>query len=162
MSITPISAAGLAQSVLTSSSSNQLQQTLQSLQDSLAAGDLSGAQSAFQTLQQLNQNVTNANGSTPSNSSQLSTDLSALGSALSSEDLSTAQSAFATVQTDLNSASSPSRTLEASLASQCEQLVHGLLSTLEPSSGSPSNVSDPTTSLLDSVYGIAGGLNVTA
>jgi hypothetical protein len=162
MSITPVSAAGLAQYVLTSSSSNQLQQTLQSLQDSLAAGDLSGARSAFQTLQQLNQNVTNANGSTPSNSSQLSADLTALGSALSSGDLSTAQSAFATVQSDLSSASSPSRTLEASLASQSEQLVQGLLSTLEPSSGSSSNVSDPTTSLLDSVYGIAGGLNVTA
>jgi hypothetical protein len=162
MSITSVSAAGLAQYVLTSSSSNQLQQTLQSLQDSLAAGDLSGARSAFQTLQQLNQNVTNANGSTPSNSSQLSADLTALGSALSSGDLSTAQSAFATVQSDLSSASSPSRTLEASLASQSEQLVQGLLSTLEPSSGSSSNVSDPTTSLLDSVYGIAGGLNVTA
>jgi hypothetical protein len=162
MSITSVSAAGLAQYVLTSSSSNQLQQTLQSLQDSLAAGDLSGARSAFQTLQQLNQNVTNANGSTPSNSSLLSADLTALGSALSSGDLSTAQSAFATVQSDLSSASSPSRTLEASLASQSEQLVQGLLSTLEPSSGSSSNVSDPTTSLLDSVYGIAGGLNVTA
>lgn len=162
MSITPVSAAGLAQSILTSSSSSQLQQTLQSLQGSLAAGDLSGAQSAFQTLQQLNQNVTNANASTPSNSSQLSTDLAALGSALSSGDLSTAQSAFSTVQSDLNSASSPSRSLEASLASQSEQSVQGILSTLDPSSGSSSNVSDPTTSLLDSVYGIAGGLNVTA
>jgi hypothetical protein len=145
---------------LASSDSTQLQQTLQTLQNSLASGDLTGAQSAFQTLQQLNQNLTTASGSSASNGSPLSTDLAALGSALTSGDLATAQSAFTTVQGDLKSATSPLQTLETNLASQYENLVQGLLSSLNPSETS-SSASDPTTSLLDSVYGISRGLNVT-
>jgi hypothetical protein len=160
MSVGPISAAGLSQYVLASSDSTQLQQTLQTLQNSLASGDLTGAQSDFQTLQQLNQNLTTASGSSASNGSPLSTDLAALGSALTSGDLATAQSAFTTVQGDLKSATSPLQTLETNLASQYENLVQGLLSSLNPSETS-SSASDPTTSLLDSVYGISRGLNVT-
>ena len=55
MSVTPISAAGLGQYVLQASNSAPLKQALQSLQNSLASGDLSGSQSAFQTLQTLYQ-----------------------------------------------------------------------------------------------------------
>ena len=84
MSISPISAAGLSQYVLESSNSTQLKQAFQSLQNSLASGDLTGAQSAFQTLQTLFQNAATASGSSLSSNSQLSTDLTALGNALTS------------------------------------------------------------------------------
>jgi hypothetical protein len=160
MTIGSISAAGLSQYVLASSNSTQLRQTLQTLQNSLAAGDLNGAQSAFQTLQELNQNLATASGSSLSSSSQLSTDLTALGSALNSGKLSTAQSAFATVLSDLKKTPSPSQTNEINAASQSEQLVQELLSTLNVSSSSFST-SDITNSVLERVYG-SRGLNVHA
>jgi hypothetical protein len=161
MSITSISAAGLSQYVLQSSNSTQLKQALQTLQNSLASGDLNGAQSAFQTLQTLYQNSATASGSSLSSSSQLSTDLTALGSALTSGDLSTAQSAFATLQSDLKNSPSPSQTNETNAASQSVQLVEEVLSTLNSSSAS-SSTSNPTNSLLESVYGSSSGLNVLA
>jgi ribosomal protein S20 len=159
MTIGSISAASLSQHVLAVSDSSQLQQALQTLQTSLTSGDLDSAQSAFQTVQNLNQSLEAANGSSASNSSQLSTDMTALGGALSSGDLSTAQSAFATVQSDLKSSASPSQTLETSAASQSEQLVQELLSTVSESSSS-SSISDSTTSVLERVYGSPGSLNV--
>jgi hypothetical protein len=122
-------------------------------------GDLNGAQAAFGTLQQLNQSLATASGNSLSSNSQLSTDLTALGSALTAGDLSTAQSAFATVQSDLKNSNSPSQTNETNAAAQSVQLVHDLLSTLN-SDGSSSNTSDSTASLLESVYGSSGGLNV--
>ena len=160
MTIGSISAASLSQYVLSSSSSNQLTQVMQTLQNSLASGDLNGAQSAFQSLQKLSQNLATASGSSLTSSSQLSTDLTALGSALSAGDLSSAQSAFATIQSDLKSAASPSQTLETNVASQSQQLVQELLSSLGSSSSS-SSTSDNTTSLLEAVYG-ARSLNVQA
>jgi len=153
------SAAGLSQYVLASSGSSQLQQALQTLQSSLTSGDLNGAQSAFETVQTLNQDLAAASGNSLSSSSQLSTDLTTLGSALSSGDLSTAQSAFATVKSDLKSSASPSRTNETNAASQSEQLVQELLSTVNVSSSS-SSISDSTNSVLERVYGSPGALNV--
>jgi hypothetical protein len=161
MAISSISAASLSQYVLSSTNSTQLQQALQALQDSLASGDLDGAQSAFQTVQKVNQNLATASGSGPSSTSQLTTDLTTLGSALSSGDLSAAQSAFTTVQNDLKSSNSPSRTNETDVASQSVQLVAELLSTLNVSSPSASN-SDGTTSVLEQVYGGRSALNVSA
>jgi len=161
MTIGSISAAGLSQYVLSSGNSTQLQQLLQTLQNSLSAGDLDGANSAFQNLQKLFQNSATASGSSLSSSSQLSTDLTALGSALSSGDLSTAQSAFATVQSDLKTTSSPAQTNEATAASQSVQLVEELLSTVNSSSSSSSS-SDITNSVLEQVYGSKSGLNVLA
>ncbi len=161
MATSSISAASLSQYVLSSSNSTQLQQALQALQNSLASGDLNGAQSAFQTVQKLNQNLAAASGSSPSSSSQLTTDLTALGSALSSGDLSTAQSAFATVQNDLKNSNSPSQTNETNTASQSVQLVAELLSTLNVSSSSSSD-SDSATSVLEQVYGSRSALNVSA
>lgn len=156
-----ISAADLSQFVLASSDSTQLQQALQTLQNSLVSGDLNGANSAFQTVQKISELSATANGGSLSSDSQLSADLKTLGSALSSGDLSTAQSAFAPVQKDLNSAASPSRTLETNVASQSEQLVQELLSTVNVSSAS-SGTSDSTTSVLERVYGSGGSLNVHA
>ncbi|MGA7631222.1 MAG: hypothetical protein WCB11_10670 [Terriglobales bacterium] len=118
MSISPISAASLGHSVLAASNSTHLQQTLQTLQNSLTSGDLNGAQTAFNRLQSLNQNLETASGNSASSSFQLSTDLTAFGSALSAGDLSTVRSAFATVKNDLNPSNSPSQTDEASAATE--------------------------------------------
>jgi ribosomal protein S20 len=161
MAISSISAASLSQYVLSSSNSTQLQQALQALQNSLASGDVNAAQSAFQTVQKLNQNLATASGTSASSSSQLTTDLTALGSALSSGDLSTAQSAFATVQNDLKNGNSPSQPNETDTASQSVQLVAELLSTLNVSSYSASDP-DSATSMLNQVYGNRSTLNVSA
>ena len=161
MGVGSISAASLSQYVLSSSNSTQLQQSLQALQNSLASGDLNGAQSAFQTVQQLNQGLETASGSSASSSSQLTSDLTALGSALSSGDLSTAKTAFATVQNDLENSNSPSLANETATASQSTQLVAELLSTLNVNSSSSSNT-DATTSVLEQVYGSRTGVNVVA
>ncbi len=158
MSISSISAAGLSQYVLSSSNSPQ-QQALQTLQSSLASGDLNSAQSAFETLQAVLQNSATSTGTTLSANSQFSTDLSALGSALSSGDLSTAQSAFATVLSDLKGSASAAQVNEANAASQSLQLVEGLLSRLDSSTASSA---DNTTSLLQSVYASQSGLNELA
>jgi hypothetical protein len=160
MSISSISAAGLSQDVLAASNSAQ-QQALQSLQQSLASGDVNGAQSAFQTLQAIFQNSATTSGSTLSSNSQLATDLSTLGSALNSGDLSSAQSAFATVLGDLKTSASAAQVNEATAASQSLQLVEGLLSTLNAQTTSSSST-DNTTALLESVYGSSSGLNVLA
>ena len=156
MGISPISAVGLSQSVLASTDSTELQQGMQALENSLALGDLNGAQAAFQTVRDLNQSLETASGSSATNSSQLSTDLTALGRALSSGDLSTAQSAFTTVQGDMENSASPSLTVETNAASQSVQLVNELLSSLNSSSSS-SGTSDSTTSVLERVYGSSGG-----
>jgi hypothetical protein len=164
VTIGSISAAGLGQYVLASGNTNPLQQALQSLQDSLALGDLNGAQSAFQTLQNLYQNSATSSGSTLSSNSQFASDLAALGSALTSGDLSTAQSAFAMVQSDLKNSASPAQVNEATAASQSVQLVEELLSTVNSSrsSSDSSGTSDLTNSILQSVYGSQSKLNVFA
>lgn len=161
MAIGGISAAGLGQYVLATGNSNQQQQLLQTLQNSLASGDLSVANSAFQSLQQVVQNSATASGSTLTSNSQVSNDLATLGSAISAGDLTGAQSAFATIQSDLKANATPSQTNESSAASQSVQLVAELLSTVSPSSNSSSSSgSDLTTSVLQQVYGSRSGLNV--
>jgi len=159
MTIGAISAAGLSQSVFSSSNSTQQQKILQTLQNSLSAGDVNGAQAAFAKLQKLTQSPATASGSSASSNSSLAADLTALGSALSSGDLSTAQSAFTTVLGDLNKSNSPALTNETSAASQSVQLVNELLSTLNVNSSS--STSDSTTSVLERVYGSPGSLNVS-
>jgi hypothetical protein len=161
MAISSISAASPSQYVLSSSNSTQLQQALQALQDSLASGDLDGAQSAFRTMQKLNQNLATPSATSPSSGSQLTTDQTTLGSALISGDLSAAQSAFATVQNDLKNGNAPSQANETNVASQSVQLVAELLNTLNVSSPSSGN-SDGTTSVLEQVYGSRSALNVSA
>jgi hypothetical protein len=156
MTVGSISATSLSQYVLSTNDSTQQNQLLQTLQSSLSNGDLSAAQSAFQSLQTLFQTSAAAGGSAVS--SQLSNDLSAIGGALSAGDLSTAQSAFTALQSYLKT-SSPALTNEASASSQAVGLVEDLLSTLNTSVVSSSG-SD--LSLLQSVYGNQSGLNVYA
>ena len=157
MSVAAISAGSLAQGVLSASSITQAQQAWQQVQTNLAAGNLSGAQTAFAIVQQLNQNLSSTTGTT--GSTQLSTDMTALGSALTAGDLTTAQSAFATVQNDLKSSQSPALTNALQAESQAVQLVDGFLSSLDPSSSSSS---DATNAALESAYGTGSALNVYA
>jgi hypothetical protein len=159
MAISPISAASLSQGVLQSGNLVQ-QQALQTLQNDLASGDLNGAQSAFQVLQNVLQNSATAAGSSPSSNSQLSTDVAALGGAISEGNLSTAQSAFATVLGDLKNSPSQAQINEVNAASQSVQLVEELLSTVDANSAASSS-SDLTTSILEGVYG-QSGLNLFA
>ena len=158
MSVGAISAGSLAQNVLTSSNITQAQQAWQKLQTSLAAGDLTGAKSAFATVQQINQNLSSVSGT--ATNTQLSTDMSALGSALTAGDLSSAQSAFATVQNDLKNSPSPVLTNALQAESQAVQLVDGFLSSLDPSSSTTS--SDAANAALETAYGTGSALNVYA
>jgi hypothetical protein len=158
MSISAISAASLSENILASSDSTQLQTVLQALRSSLGSGDVSAAQSAFQSLLGVNQNLADASGSTLSSSSQLGSDLTLLGSALGTGDLAAAKSAFASVQTDLKAGVAPAQAEEANAASQAQQLVQQLLGSVE--GGSPTT-QDATSSVLERVYGSAS-LNVRA
>ncbi len=160
MSVGSISAAGLGQDVYAASSSPQ-QQALQTLQNSLATGNLTTAQSAFQALQAVLQNSATASGTSLANNSQLSNDLTALGSAIGSGDLQTAQSAFASVLGDLKTTASAAQTNEATAASESLQLVSGLLGSLN-STASSTGSTDNTTALLQSYYAGKSGLNVYA
>jgi len=164
MTISPInSIAGgsLNQNVLTSSGSNPLQQALQALQHHLASGDLTGAQTAFLTLQTLVKNSAATSASSVSSGAQLSTDMVVLGSALSSGDVTTAQTAFATVVSDLKNTSLPGQTNDATAAAQSVQLVQELLSTVD-STNAPSSSSDLANSVLASIYASNGSLDVYA
>lgn len=89
-----ISAVGLGQDVLSASNSAR-HQALQALENCLATGDLSGAQSAFQSLQDVLQ-APQRRSTTQSSISQITSDANSLGSTLSSGNLSSARSAFAT------------------------------------------------------------------
>jgi hypothetical protein len=157
MAIGPISAASLAQDVLSSGTSDQ-QEALQILQNSLSSGSLTTAQSAFQALQTGLQNSSSASGSLLSNNPQLNTDLTALGNAINSGDLATAQSSFASVQADLKTVADTSA---ANAASQSLQLVEGILSQLNPTSSAATST-DNNTSILQSYYAGKSGLNVIA
>jgi hypothetical protein len=159
MSVDSISAASLSQYVLSASDSNPLSQALDTLQNSLGMGDLKGAQAAFQTVENLDQSLETAIGSSSSNSSQLSSDLVTLGSALDAGNLSSAESAFTTVQSDMKNSTSPSETNETNAATQSELLVQELLSAVSMSNDS-SSTSDNTTSVLDAVYGNHNNLNI--
>jgi ribosomal protein S20 len=131
MAIAALSTAGFSQYVAASSNVSASQQAWQSLQQNLASGNLTAAQTAFNTYNQLNQNLWSASGSSSSSSSQLATDMKALGSAISSGDLSTAQSAFTTVQNDLKSTPSQAVTNAESAVNQTVQWMDDLLNLFE-------------------------------
>jgi hypothetical protein len=148
MSIGALSASGLSQYVLDSSNLTQTQQTWQTLQQSLSTGNISAAQKAFNSYQQLTKNLTQISGSS-SASTQLTTDMTALGKALTAGDLSAAQSAFATVQKDMTNSTSQAMANATAAMTQVEGWVSDLLSSANTSSTS-STSSDPTSSLLES------------
>jgi hypothetical protein len=136
-----------------SSNQTNLQQTVQALQSSLASGNLNTAQAAFQTLQKLFSS-TAVSGSGLSNPNP-ATDLAALGSALSTSDLFTAQSAFNTLLSDLKD----SQMNAAFAAAQSITLAEELMSTVNPSDNSSTNLSNSGSQGLN---GSQSGLNVFA
>jgi hypothetical protein len=155
MTVAALSTAGFTQYISASSNVSQSQQAWQSLQQSLAQGNLAGAQSAFDTYSQLNGNPVAAGttGSAASSStSQFSTDMKSLGSAIGSGSLSAAQSAFTAVQNDLASSPSPAVAEASAAATQSVQWVDDLLS-LSNTDNTVQPTADPVTTILDSAYG---------
>ena len=84
----------------------QIRKLLEQLGQALQSGDLSGAQKAFASLQQLlpSSSVNQAQNTQQTDQSTFTTDLNALGQALQSSDLSKAQDAFAKLLQDMQSA----------------------------------------------------------
>jgi hypothetical protein len=167
MAVAALSTAGLSQYIAASSNVSASQQAWQSLEQNLASGNLKAAQSAFKTYSQLNQNLTEAGGSSTSSStsssssaSQLTTDMKTLGSALSAGKLSTAQSAFATVQNDLKNSPSQAMANAESAVAQTVQWVDDLLN-LSSGNSQPTTSTDPVTSMLDAAFGVNPSSNST-
>lgn len=161
MTVAALSTAGFSQYIAASSNVAGSQQAWQSLEQSLAQGNLTAAESAFNTYSKLNPASASSTGSSSSASSQLSTDMAALGSALSSGNLSSAQSAFATVQSDLKTTPSQAVTNAESAAAQTVQWVDDLLS-LSDVNGAPSAPPvDPAIAMLDSAYGLNSSSSTT-
>jgi hypothetical protein len=154
MAIAALSTAGFSQYLALTSNVGASQQAWQSLQQGLAAGNLTAAQTAFNTYQQLNQNATGS-----SASSQFATDMTALGQAIGSGDLTQAQQAFATAQSDLKGAPSPAVQSAESAVAQTVDEVDELLGL--DSSASTDTTVDPATSILDSAYGLSGSQTTT-
>ena len=120
MTVAALSTAGFSQYIAASSNVSASQQAWQSLEQSLAQGNLTAAESAFKIYSQLNPAQTSSSGSS-SSASQLTTDMATLGSALSSGNLSSAQTAFATVESDLKSTPSQAVANAESAAAQTVQ-----------------------------------------
>jgi hypothetical protein len=159
MSLVALSTTGFSQYLSASSGVSASQQDFQSLQQSLASGNLAAAQSAFNAYQQLNLPPTSTTGgsSTPT---LFATNLASLGSAISSGNVAKAQSAFATLQTGLNASPSQSITNAETAVAQTVQWIDDLLSL--SSQGSTSSAPyDPTTSILDSAYGLPSSTTAT-
>lgn len=150
MSVTGISSASLPGYGAAASNLSASQQALLALQNSLATGNLTAAQTAFNTYQQLNQPT--ASSTTAASSTPFATDLAALGSAISSGNLTTAQSAFATLQSGLKTSPPPTLTAALAAVQQSVQSVTSLLN-FSDSNNSSSTTTDPLTSLLLTAYG---------
>ncbi|MGA3264238.1 MAG: hypothetical protein ABSC47_09360 [Terracidiphilus sp.] len=159
MPIAALSTAGFSQYIAASSDLSASRQAWQSLQQNLASGNMTAAQSAFKSYRQLNP-VQTSSSSSSSSGSQLSTDMTALGSAIGSGDLSTARQAFATVQGDLKATPSQAVTNAESAVAQTVQWVDDLLNLSDASSTSPPPV-DPASAILDSAYGLDSSSNST-
>jgi len=125
MTVTALSSAGLSQYFSSSSNLAESQKAFQSLQSSLAAGNLNAARDAYKTYNQLNQLAT-VNGS--SSSAQLAADMSVLGSALIAGNLAKARVAFAAVQSDLKTTPSQAMENASAAAARTVQWVNELLS----------------------------------
>ncbi len=114
----------------------QVQQDYAQVASSLQSGNLTGAQSAFASLQQALQSQgpttlsptaqsTTATPATTSGTDTISNDFNALGSALSSGSLTQAQSAFSQLQNDIQTAQQASGTQAQSLTQALTAAVQG-------------------------------------
>ena len=107
MSIDAISSSSISyQTYGMQTNSQQISKYFDQLGQALQSGDLSGAQNAFSSLQQLlpSSSANQAQTTQQTNQSTLSSDLSSLGQALQSGDLPKAQDAFAKLQQDIQTA----------------------------------------------------------
>jgi hypothetical protein len=155
MSVAALSTAGFSQYISASSNLSGSQQALQTLGQSLGAGNLSGALSAFNTYQQINQNPTGASSnSSSSTNSQLATDTKALGSALTSGNLASAQASFASMQNDLAATPSQAMANATAAANQTVQWIDDMLNLSSADSTQSVTPFDPVSSILDSAYGL--------
>lgn len=160
MSIAALSNAGFTQFVAASSNVAASQQALQALQQSLASGNLSVAQTAFNTYQALTQNLANSNGSVSASNAQLAADLSVLGKAIASGDLVSSQTAFTAVQNDVKGVGSPAVAAAEAAAAQTVTEIEQLLSTFAPTSTPTST--DPLSQILDTAYSSSLGSTQSA
>jgi hypothetical protein len=157
MAIAALSTAGFSQYIALTSNVGASAQAWQSLQQSLAAGNLSAAQSAFNTYQKVSQNGVS---SSSNSNSQLANDIKALGSALGSGNLSDSQQAFATVQSDLKGQPPMAVQSAESAVAQTVNEVDALLSF--PDAGNTLTTAvDPAVAILDSAYGLTSSSNTT-
>lgn len=105
MSVSGISSTTDATQTDWQSTLSQRQQYFNALDQALQSGNLTAAQSAYSSLQQLaptgSQSSTSTSSSNGTSTSSLGSDFSALGKALQSGDLAGAQKAFAQVQQDM-------------------------------------------------------------
>lgn len=155
MAIAALSTAGFSQYLAFTSNVGASEQAWQSLAQSLASGNLTTAQTAFNTYQRLNQNSTSAGAS-----SQFATDMTALGKAIASSDVTSAQQAFATVQNDLKTEPPPAVQSAESAVAQTVSEVDELLGV--DNAAAPSTTStDPATAILDSAYGLSTSSSAT-
>ena len=160
MTVAALSTAGFSQYIASSSNVSASQKAFQSLQQSLASGNLTAAQSAFNTYPQLSQmltasisNSSSSQSSSQSGSSQLATDVAAFGSAIGSGELATAESAFATVQGDLKATPSQALTNAESFVAEAVQWVDDLMS-FSNTSKAPPTAADSTSSVLNAAYNV--------
>jgi len=107
MSVNSIANGSIALQTLSTSlqdQKNQLDQAQQGLQQSLSAGDIKGAQKAYDTLSKLIQNGPGGKNNAFGGNKTLQKDFAALGDALKSGDANSAQKAFAQFTQDVQSA----------------------------------------------------------
>jgi len=112
----------------------QIQQDFSQLASALQSGNLTDAQSAYSSIQQLlsaNQNSSGTNNSA-SGSNAVQSDFAALGTALQSGDLTQAQSAFAQLQTALQPPSQSGANGSGAAAEVQDQYVSSTSQTLTP------------------------------
>jgi len=130
------------------------------LQQSVASGNLTAAQSAFNTYNQLDRITASTDSAISSASTPLATDMKALGTAISSGNVTTTQAAFATVQDDLKNTPSQAMASAQAAVAQTVQWVDDLLS-IGSSSTSSSSSPDPITAIYNSVYGLGSSSSTT-
>jgi len=159
MAIAALSTAGFSQYLALTSNLGASEQAWQSLEQNVASGNLTAAQTAFNTYQQLNPNPTGSGASSQGNS-QFATDMTALGKAIASGDASSAQQAFTTVQNDLKTEPSPAVQSAESAVAQTVDEVDELLG-LNTSASAADTSADPTTAILDSAYGLSSSSGAT-
>ncbi len=107
MNVSSISSGNNSYQASISSEYQQRRQDFKALQNALQQGDLSGAQSAFASLQSNISGLSkpqNSSSNANSQQNQAKQDFQALQTALQSGDLTSAQKAFATLQQDMKTA----------------------------------------------------------